>query len=262
MKRTWLPVLAIASACSSRPEPVVVAAPPRMADAGVDVAPFATIEQPAVDRVLRAELAAVIARVRGTTAPRALTKDLVRPTMKQLVPHLGACYEQARQREPTLGGVFNLDIRVDSEPGYGTIVTVRGFDTAGAIGRSDEFRDCATVTLGALVLPPIANGGSLDLIYPLTFATEPPDNRDAGVLARARNAVAQNDWRTALAHAERGLERTSLDGTIRRPLIEIAGLAACNLRLVAKARHYVALAPAQAEPAVRAACKQSGVELR
>src|SRR5262245_62672775 len=45
-----------------------------------------------------------------------------------------------------------------------------------------------------------------------------------------------------LAMAERGLELTSLDGTIRRPLIEVAGVAACRLGRTAKLRHYLELA--------------------
>src|SRR6185503_19589207 len=110
-------------------------------------------------------------------------------------------------------------------------------------------------------LPALAVTGTLDLIYPLTFGTQPPDNRHAKLLAVAKRAAAAGRWRAALATAERGLADVTFDGTVRRQLIEIAGIAACTLKRRIKARHYVELSPATAEQAVREACKRAGTAL-
>jgi hypothetical protein len=186
--------------------------------------------------------------------PRALTKDDVRAPLKRVVPLVARCYDRARASDLAIAGVVNPELTVTSAGGK-TTIRVRGFDTSGPLGRSPAFRACAKAAIEGAVLPPLAVTGSIELMYPMTFAPQPPDNRDAGVLADARRAAYGNRWADALAAAERGLELTSIDGTIRRPLIEIAGIAACRLGRIAKARHYLALAGPAQERAIRASCR-------
>ncbi|MDQ3363812.1 MAG: hypothetical protein M3680_00065 [Myxococcota bacterium] len=174
--------------------------------------------------------------------------------MHVLVPMLGDCYRRAQSRDQQIGGVVNTKLLVESELGLGTIFAVRGFDTAGALGQSSEFRDCVTATVASIVMPPIAKGGSAEITYPITFARDAPDNRHTSLVDDASQAAAVGRWDDALTTAERGLELTSLDGTFRRKLIEVAGLASCHLRDEAKARHYYALASPQFEPEIRETC--------
>src|SRR6185503_19167790 len=146
-----------------------------------------------------------------------LTKDDVRASIKQLVPKVGACYEEARRHDAKLGGgVFNLRLSIESTAS-GVTIKPLDFDTTGRLGESTELRECATRVL-ATTLAPIAVTGTLVLIYPLTFGDQPPDNRHAKLLAVAKRAAAAGRWRAALATAERGLADVTFDGTVRRKL--------------------------------------------
>jgi hypothetical protein len=250
------------SRCGARGSPTTVVAAQQERSIEASVHPPTTtptlrqvVTKAAVDRMRRAEIAQAIAATHTGVRPTGeLTKDKVRGHMRILVPMLADCYGRAQACDPKIGGVVNTKLTIDSEPGQGTVVTVRGFDTSGALGQSREFRDCVSATIEAIVLPPIADGGSLDVTYPMTFAPQPPDNHDTQLVDQAQQAAADRQWGQALIKAERGLELTSIDGTFRRKLIEIAGLAACHLKRDAKARYYFALASSGVERVLRETC--------
>jgi hypothetical protein len=185
---------------------------------------------------------------------RALTKEDVRATVKRIAPLVAPCYERAHASDPTIAGVVNPELTITSGGGR-TTISVRGFDTSGPLGKTAAFRACAKAALEGAALPALAVTGSIELTYPLTFAPQAPDNHDASVLDDARRALAAQRWADALATAERGLELTSIDGTIRRPLIAVAGIAACKLGRTAKARHYLELSSPAQEREIRAACR-------
>jgi hypothetical protein len=210
----------------------------------------------AVDGKRRAELARAVADSRRAGPPRELTRSQLREPMHAFVPLLRDCYARAVAHDPALAGVVNTKLAIASVRNQGTIFTVRGFDTSGALGQSSEFRACVTATAATIVLPPIADGGAADVTYPITFAPDPPDNHDTGLVDRAAAAAAAGHWEEALASAERGLELTSLDGTFRRKLIATAGVAACHLGREAKARHYYALASAAFTLEIADACRR------
>jgi hypothetical protein len=185
---------------------------------------------------------------------RALTKEDVRATVKRIVPLVEPCYVRAHASDPAIAGVVNPELTITSGGGR-TTFRVRGFDTSGPLGKNAAFRACAKAALEGAVLPPLAVTGSIELTYPITFTSQPVDNRDASVLDDARRALTGQRWADALATAERGLELTTIDGTIRRPLIEVAGIAACKLGRTAKLRHYLELSSPAHERAIRAACR-------
>jgi hypothetical protein len=185
---------------------------------------------------------------------RALTKDDVRAAVKRVVPLVAPCYERAHANDPTIAGVVNPELTITIRGGR-TTFRVRGFDTTGPFGKNAAFRACMKAALEDAVLPPLAVTGSIELTYPITFTPQAPDNREAWILDDARRALADQRWPEALATAERGLELTSIDGTIRRPLIEVAGIAACRLGRTAKLRHYLELASPAHERAIRAVCR-------
>ncbi|HEY5951453.1 MAG TPA: hypothetical protein VIV40_38430 [Kofleriaceae bacterium] len=194
-----------------------------------------------------------------TYAKPQLTKQDVKPALKQLVPMLTRCYVAAQRRKPSIRGVVNTRFAVTSTRER-TRVVVKGFDTAGELGESKPFRSCVIKTVAAAKLPS-SGEGTIELLYPITFAPTPPDNADTTLFDQAKQAAAKGDWSEALAKAERGLESTSIDGTVRRPLIAIAGVAACHLSDQTKARHYTALASPNEEREIRDVCKLANVEL-
>jgi hypothetical protein len=190
-----------------------------------------------------------------------LRKAELRPAMKAIVPKLGRCYEQARRHDPQISGVIDTKLTVRNEPHLGMMLTVNGFDTDGALGESPDFLACVKATFESAVLPPIATRGTLDIIYPSTFAPQPPDNRDTSTVDGARRASDDGRWSDALANAQRGLKLTSLDGPHRRQLIEIAGLAACRLKDGPRARRFFALASPEFEDRLRQACLAAAIDL-
>lgn len=193
-------------------------------------------------------------------APRTLTKQEVRAVVHPLVPRLTRCYQAAHALDPTLDGVVNPMLTVTSDATR-TTIAVRGYDTAGRLGESAEFRACATAALEGAIIPPIAGGGRAELIYPVTFGTGPVDNHDTRAVDAARAAATAARWPDALAHAETALRDVSLDGTYRRPMIQLAGIAACHLGDADKARHYASLVSPELEADLRAACTTAGVAL-
>jgi hypothetical protein len=185
-----------------------------------------------------------------------LRKADVGLAIKTIIPRLTPCYERVHARDPQLAGVINTRLSVHNEPTVALRVRVTGFDTRGTLGRSQPFLDCVKTTFESAELPPLDTRGSLELTYPTTFAPQPPDNRDAAIVDEAEQAAREQRWTDALRNAEHGLELTTLDGTYRRRLIEVAGLAACHLKDEPTARDYYRLAPPHAEPALEQACMQ------
>lgn len=190
-----------------------------------------------------------------------LRKIDLRPTMKAIFPSLDSCYKRELAKSPRIAGVVNTQLTVRNDPRLGLTLTVEGFDTAGALGESQTFRSCVKTTFEAKVFPAIATKGLARFTYPGTFATDPPGDRDKPIVDRAaRNAKAAR-WSDALADATQGLALTSLDGPLRRQLIEIGGLAACHLRDEAQARRYYALASPEFETKLEQACTDSKIDL-
>ena len=183
-----------------------------------------------------------------------LTKHDVRPALKQLAQPIKACF--ARPRD----GVMNLRLAIVSDEASGTSVDLLGADPDG-LEPSPTERQCVTAVLAHADLSRLVSRGRLVILYPFTFASHPVDNRDIAVFEDANRTAAAGDWDAALAAAEHGLALTSFDGPHRRRLIEIAGVAACQLRLGAKAQHYIELASPEVEPVVRDACKATATAL-
>ncbi len=201
----------------------------------------------------RLEIEASIARDVPSTR---LRKAELRPAMKRIIPLLQHCYERELARAPQIRGVINTKLTIRNEPALGMMLSVNGFDTHGELGESREFLACVTKTFESTVYPPIATRGALDLTYPSTFATESPGDRDKPIVDKAERDATNGRWSEALDDAEQGLTLTSLDGPLRRRLIEVAGLSACHLKDQAKAQHYYSLASPEFEERLQETCLQ------
>ncbi|HEY5937910.1 MAG TPA: hypothetical protein VIU61_24845 [Kofleriaceae bacterium] len=193
--------------------------------------------------------------------PHRLRKLELRPTMKKIMPRLTACYERERKRDPSSDGVVNTKLTIRNAPDLGMTLSVTGFETDGKLGQSKAFLACVTRTLEAGVLSPIATLGRADVMYPLTFATAAPSERDKAIVERADRAAKAKDWASVLEAAASGLKLTSLDGPMRRHLIELGGLSACHLRDATNARRYYALASPEYEHALETACTAGAIDL-
>ncbi len=182
--------------------PTTIAAGQELA-LGSHAAPTATprpvaVAKAAVDRARRVALAQEIAAARAAAAPRGgsaaaaspspsgmdviglaappvddtpgvLTKDEIRGAVKEIVPMLAECYEMRLEQGPLVGTTVKARFTIDSEPDLGAMVTVGGLEIDGPLGQSADFRDCLGATLEAMVLPPLGDGGQVEVNYPFVF---------------------------------------------------------------------------------------------
>jgi hypothetical protein len=181
--------------------------------------------------------------------------------MKAIFPSLGICYTREVARDPKIRGVVNAQLLIRNDPKLGLSLTVEGFDTDGALGNSQTFLACAKGVFESKLFAPIATRGSAHVIYPGTFTTEPLDNHDLSLVESAARALAAKRWSQALADATQGLKQTFLDGPPRRQLIEIGGVAACELRDEPAARRYFGLASPELEARIAKTCASAGIDL-
>jgi hypothetical protein len=196
------------------------------------------------------------------TVPAArLRKIDLRPTIKSIFPSLTTCYDREVARDPKIRGVVNTQLLIRNDPKLGLSLTVEGFDTDGTLGNSQPFLACAKRVFESKVFAPIAMRGSLHVSVPGTFTTEPVDNHDLSLVESAHRALEAKRWAQALADATQGLKQTFLDGPPRRHLIEIGGVAACELRDEKAARRYFRLASAKFEDRIAKTCAAAGIDL-
>ncbi len=284
---------------------VVLGAPPPIADA-----PVVAVAKAAVDGARRQQVAAAIARARAAPrvggapvapiapiapaappvadpSPGVLDKDEIRAGVKDVVPMLSECFEAELERDPSIGRVdATAHLTIDSAADIGTVVAMGDLDVEGPLGQSQDFHDCMTATLEAMVLPPMGDGGHVEVTYPFVFAqadepapTAPPapaasrkpvpvrplkpvtPSDPAELADRAAEAAMNGEAARALAIAERALALTPTSA-VRRALIHTAALTSCQLKDVARARRYYALASAAAQPDLAAACRRHlGIDL-
>jgi hypothetical protein len=190
-----------------------------------------------------------------------LRKSELRPTLKKIMPRVRACYERELETTPGVDGVVNIKLTVRNAPTLGLTLSVSGFETSGALGTSKSFLACVTRTLEGKVYAAIPTLGSADFIYPFTFTTVAPSDRDRAVVDRADASAQAEDWAAVLTTVASGLELTSLDGPLRRHLIELGGLAACHASDAPTAQHYYALASPEYEAEIETACAASSIPL-
>jgi hypothetical protein len=182
--------------------------------------------------------------------------------MKKITPRIQRCYERERKRDPNIDGVVNTKLTIRNAPALGMTLSVTGFETDGKLGESKAFLACVTRTLEADVFSaPIQTVGRADVMYPMTFATTAPSAGDKAFVERAERAATAKDWAAVLETVASGLKLASLDGPSRRHLIELGGVAACNLRDASNARRYYALATPEYEEALETACAAVSIDL-
>lgn len=183
-----------------------------------------------------------------------LKKLDLRPTMKQVFPTVTGCYQRELAKQPRIEGVVNTQLLIRNEPKIGMTLTVEGFETDGPLGNQKTFLDCVKTTFEGKVFPAIAMRGTAHVTYPGTFTTQPVDNHDLSLVESATKHLEAKRWARALADASKGLKLLFLDGVPRRKLIEIAGVAACELKDEQAARRYWGLASPEYEERIAKAC--------
>jgi hypothetical protein len=146
----------------------------------------------------RAALATAIERARArrtgtdapastapTAAPRLPALDLtpadIRTSVREVAPLLAECFEEALPRLHVHGTKVVAVMQVSGEPDVGTLIDSvelsaddHGLDDPG-------FRECMHETMMAVALPPMPEGGALEIHYPFVFSDDAADDSDGGL---------------------------------------------------------------------------------
>lgn len=264
---------------SPRPTPVTVASRDRVRRDAIAAAMLArrpaTAQPPTTD-----PRGAMVGS--APAAPLTLEKEEIRAGVKDVVPMLSECYEAELERDPALGAAsVKAQFAIDSDPELGTIVTLSDLQISGPLAQASDFRDCLTATLEALVLPPLGDGGHVDVNYPFEFRPndEDDDTADTSQAAAAKTptptptrplkpvvtpeavvltdqaseAAVNGQYARALMLSEQALAMHPT-ASIRTKLTNIAALSACNLKNLAKAQRYYADAAPSAKVGIRQVC--------
>ena len=96
-------------------------------------------------------------------------KTVIRTTMRDAIPLLADCYQQAMPQLPEDETKVAAKITLISDPDVGTIVDAHQISDEQGRPLLASFDDCLRNTMQQLALPPIANGGTIDVTYPFTF---------------------------------------------------------------------------------------------
>ncbi len=168
--------LAPPAASKSAPAEDNVAAPARPAlDAG-----RARRYDPAKRQALLDQLAAVRARRElpgGTTSTTPapglpepeLDRAYVQARVRELIPLLVECYEEALARDPALAGTLTVEFTIGGEPVVGGLVEdSRVLEEASTL-RDPQMSECVQETMYAAQFVAPASGGQIVVRYPFKF---------------------------------------------------------------------------------------------
>ena len=100
-----------------------------------------------------------------------LDKEYIRASIRELVPLVKECYENALLERPDLGGKLTVEFSIAGEPAIGGVVAesrIVGTD-AGTLHAGLE--ECVRETMYGLKLEAPAGGGIVKVRYPFVFRT-------------------------------------------------------------------------------------------
>ena len=161
----------------TEPKPPMVAddpPPPPMPKAAVPP-PIAKIDhaQRLATKAERQQLADQIASAqtarKGAHAPRPPVLPVATTAMRDAIPLINDCYQQAMPQLADDETRIAAKLTLTSDPDVGTIVDAHQISDDQGRPLLATFDDCLRDTIQQLALPPIADGGTIEVTYPLTF---------------------------------------------------------------------------------------------
>ena len=110
-----------------------------------------------------------------------MDKDVIRGAMREVIPYLADCYSEARG---TTLSADHLEIRASftltGDPDIGTVIDAKQLVDDSKHALPTKLDDCLRATLQTLELPPLGDGDTIDVDYPLVFADGPADGSGSG----------------------------------------------------------------------------------
>ena len=93
----------------------------------------------------------------------------VQASFKAVVPLLADCYERALPRLAVRSGDIAVHMRATGEPDVGTLIDDATIDGGGGLLDDQELGECLHETLVSVELPPMPEGGVVEITYPISF---------------------------------------------------------------------------------------------
>jgi hypothetical protein len=162
----------------TEPKPPMVAddpPPPPMPKAAVPP-PIAKIDhaQRLATKAERQQLADQIASAQAARkatahAPHPPVLPVATTAMRDAIPLIADCYQQAMPQLADDETRIAAKLTLTSDPDVGTIVDAHQISDDQGRPLLATFDDCLRDTIQQLALPPIADGGTIEVTYPLTF---------------------------------------------------------------------------------------------
>jgi hypothetical protein len=96
-------------------------------------------------------------------------KTTIRTAMRDAIPLISDCYQQAMPQLADDETRIAAKLTLTSDPDVGTIIDAHQISDDQGRPLLATFDDCLRDTIQQLALPPIADGGTIEVTYPLTF---------------------------------------------------------------------------------------------
>jgi hypothetical protein len=128
-------------------------------------------EKRRADPQVRAQLLKKLENVRK--AP--LDKDYVQEQMRELLPLIKECFENALVRLPNLSGKIVVDFTIVGDPNVGGLVGDSEVVDAKSTIADAELRECIQETMYAAKFPPPEEGGEVHIQYPFVLKAAEDD---------------------------------------------------------------------------------------
>ena len=120
------------------------------------------------------------ADARRDAPPGVLEKEYIRARIREIVPLVKECYEEALGRDPDLAGKIVVVFRIAGEPGVGGVVESSEFIESDSTITDADMVECVLESMYAAEFVAPAGGGVVYVTYPFLFQVAPdPPRLDA-----------------------------------------------------------------------------------
>lgn len=102
------------------------------------------------------------------TVPR-LTAKYIKAAIKDVVPLIKECYENALRKDPNLGGKMVVTFEIVADSDLGGLVSTSAIDPKRSDITAPNMRECVRETIYALEFPKPESGGKTKVSYPFRF---------------------------------------------------------------------------------------------
>jgi len=99
-------------------------------------------------------------------------KAYIRERVREIVPFVRECYDDALARDPELGGRVTVSFTIEGEPDVGGVIGTSDVDEAETTVDDPEFVACVEETMYTIEVAPPAGGGAVLVRFPFEFSTE------------------------------------------------------------------------------------------